>query len=101
MTEKTKTQKNEADEYFENFFEEKEGIQEFNYTTVKENHVWDFNYTKENMVKILKSFDNETKNKIRKIMIKIDFKNGDINHFLEYVFLGYAKMQMGEKLDGN
>jgi hypothetical protein len=98
ITEESKT---EADEYFQRFFDEKENITEFSYITVTDEHVWDFNYTKDDMVKILQSFDDETKDKIRNILVKIDFNNGDINHFLEYIFLGYAKTQMGEKLDDN
>jgi len=94
-----KTQKKEADEYFERFFEEKDNIEEFHYIKTKENHVYEFNYTKEDMVKILKSFDAETKQKIMKTMTKIDFHNGDINDFLNYVFKGYVRMQIGEPLE--
>lgn len=91
-------QEKEADEYFERFFEEKEHIQDFNYIDVQGNEVFEFNYTPEDMVKILQSFPVENKQKIMRIMTKIDFHNGDVNDFLNYVFTGYVKMQLGEPL---
>lgn len=92
------TQKNQQDEYFERFFEEKENIREFSYCEFSDNEMWDFNYTKEDMVKILQSFDTSTKQKIHNMLMKIDFMNGDVNDFLDHVFTGYVKMQMGEPL---
>lgn len=84
----------EADEYFEHFFEEKENIQEFNYIRTEENHIFEFNYTPKDMLKLLKSFNTDIKAKIRDTLVKIDFHNGDVNHFLNYVFKGYADMQV-------
>lgn len=97
---KTETQnpKTEADEYFIKFFEEKESIEDFCLCEVKENDIWDFNFTTEDMVYILMSFNESTKQKIRDTLVKIDFVNGDVNNFLNYVFTGYCKVQMGESL---
>ena len=83
-----------ADEYFDHLFEEKENIQDFSYCESKGNHIWEFNYTPDDMLTILKSLDPKTKHQIIHTLTIIDYKNGDINHFLNYVFKGYAKMQM-------
>ena len=98
MNTETQTPKTEADEYFVKFFEEKENIEDFCLCEVKENDIWDFNFTTEDMVNILMSFDESTKQKIRDTLVKIDFANGDVNDFLNYVFTGYCKVQMGESL---
>ncbi|MDP2684924.1 MAG: hypothetical protein Q8P20_07875 [bacterium] len=80
--------------YFKNFFRETEEINEFNYTTVDNGQIWDFSYTKKDILKIILQFDKTTKKKIMKKFIQIDYMNGDINHFVEYIMLGYAKRQI-------
>ena len=86
-----------SDKYFKDFFAEKDGIQEFNYSDMKGNHVYEFNYTPDDILKIILSMDESTKRKIRDQFVKIDFANGDINDYIDFLMTVYVKIQMGEK----
>ena len=54
-------------------------------------HIFTFDYTKADILKIFCSFDKATQETIRENFIKIDFKNGDINHFIEYILNRYCE----------
>lgn len=86
------------DKYFRDFFREKEGIKEWNYSEFYKGEMWEFNYTKQDILKIILSLSPSDKRSIRNQFVKIDFANGDINHFLDYFLKGYVKVQMGKKL---
>lgn len=86
------------DKYFKDFFREKEGIQEWSWSEFENDEMWSFNYTKDDILKIILSFDPQTKRKVRDQFVKIDFHNGDINHYIDYLLKGYTKIQMGKEV---
>lgn len=45
----------------------------------------------ESMIKIVKSTKGTEREKIKNILRKIDFNNGDVNHFLNHLAQGYVK----------
>lgn len=81
--------------YLQMYFKESDKINDFSfYKEVEVNgelHIFTFDYTKADILKILCSFDKEIQETIRETFIKIDFKNGDINHFIEYILNRYCE----------
>lgn len=45
----------------------------------------------EHIIKVIKVASKEEQAKIKNIIVAIDFKNGDVNHFLEHLANGYIK----------
>ncbi len=84
--------------YFKRYFEESNKVYGYDGYAEKGNEIFTYNYTKDDIVKILQSFDLKTKKKIMNMMIRIDFKNGDMQHYIDFLMDGYTKMQRGEKI---
>lgn len=84
--------------FFQKYFKENSDIHEFSYCTVVENHVFDYNYTKDDILKIILNFSEDIRFKIMEQFIKISFAGGNINHFLEYLLLGYCKEDIKQQL---
>ena len=80
---------NEQDKYFKDFFAEKDSIDdEFIVVDSKgQTHVFDKDQV---LVEIL-AMPNDIKKKIRNKFVIIDFKRGDINHFINYMLKGLVK----------
>jgi len=80
---------NEQDRYFKDFFEEKSNIDdEFVVEDSKgQTHI----FMKDQVLEEILAMDNSTKKKIRTKFVQIDFKNGDINHFIKYMLKGLVK----------
>ena len=88
--------------YFQLYFKETDKIQEYN--EVKEVtingtlHILEYNLTKEDILKIILSLNEELRQKIRNTFIQIDFKNGDINHYINYLMKGYTEILTQEQI---
>ena len=84
------------DNYFKMYFKETDKIQEFNATISKEIkgelHIFEYNFTKADILKIILNLPEDIKAKIRTTFIQIDFRNGDINHFIDYILNGHIKL---------
>ena len=90
-------------QYFKYYFTETSKVQGYSDTVTKEDkqgrlHVYEYNFTNKDLIKIFQSFSKSNKKKIRTMMVKIDFKNGDMQHYIDFLMKGYTKMQRGEKL---
>lgn len=44
------------------------------------------------VIELIKSAPEEEKKEIKNILVKLDFCNGDINHFLEHLASGYISI---------
>ena len=79
-----------AKNYLKNFFDEKDSIEKvFEVEFEGVNHI----FSKEDVLTQLLSLDNKTLDKIRIQLVKIDFVNGDVNHFFKYVLKGFLEYQ--------
>lgn len=45
----------------------------------------------EQVVDLIKQSSNQEQTEIKNIIVKIDFKNGDVNHFFKHLATGYIK----------
>lgn len=88
-----------TDNYFKMFFKETDKISDYGYFKEVGEHIFTFDYTKEDILKIILSFDKETKKKIRDKFVMIDFKNGNIQHFIDYLLDGYCEMQIQKTME--
>jgi len=88
--------------YFQQFFKETEKITDFSYfkeiNIDGELHIFEYNYTKGDILKLICGFDKTTQKKIRNKMVYIDFNNGDIMHFLNYVLNTYCDLMTDLKI---
>ena len=84
------------DQYFKMFFAETDKITDFCF--VKESeingtlHIFEYNLTKEDILKEILKMPIAIKEQIRDKFIQIDFKNGDINHFVNYILEGHYNL---------
>jgi len=90
-------------QYFKYYFSETSKVDGYQDTVTKEDkqgrlHVYDYNFTNRDLVKIFQSFSKRDKKKIRAMMIRIDFQNGNMQHYINYIMKGYLKSKRGEKL---
>lgn len=75
-------------EYFENFFNEKEI--RYEEWTIEHNgqlHFIDTDF----VIELIKGTSGNEAKQIRDILIKIDFMNGNVSHFLRHLAEGYIK----------
>lgn len=81
---------NAYENWFRTFIEEKELTYEDWYFEIKGNPVW----TNSNeAVEVIAKFKNKsTQESVRRQLVMLDFKNGDINHFLHYVIKGHMEI---------
>ena len=86
------------DKYFKNYFDETSKVNGYDEFAEKGNNFYEYNFTNKDLIKIFQSFSIPDKRKIRYTMVQIDFKNGDMQHFVDYLMKGYTKNQRGEKL---
>jgi hypothetical protein len=75
--------------YLEMFFEEKEIHNEL--YEIDHDGVMHFIDT-ETIITMIKRCGDEEKRKIVDILEEIDYKNGDIQHFLKHLAIGFVKM---------
>jgi hypothetical protein len=82
----------ETKKYLKTFFEEKEiPFQIFTITDKNNNvHFIDTNVVIENIL----STSSTEQTQIATVLRKIDFKNGDVNHFLKYLAYGMVKQYL-------
>jgi hypothetical protein len=78
--------------YFNTYFKESDKIQDFCYAETVGDHVYEFNLTKSDILKIILDLPKELQIKIRNQFILIDFKNGDINNFLDHLLKVHCKI---------
>lgn len=87
--------------YFNLYFKESDKIQEFNAVHTIDDEkglrVYEYNYTKEDILKIINSMPDKMQKDIRKIFIMTDLKGGDINIFLNGLCEKFAQEQTKEK----
>jgi len=76
-------------QYFKDFFEEKDSIKDSFEITDSQGtlHVFD----KQMVLAEILALPNKNQKQIRDRFVIIDFKNGDINHFIEYILKGLVK----------
>mgnify|MGYP001583285306 CR=1 FL=1 len=76
-------------QYFKDFFEEKDSIKDSFEVTDSQGtlHVFD----KQMVLQEILALPNKNQKQIRDRFVIIDFKNGDINHFIEYILKGLVK----------
>jgi len=74
-------------DFFDVFFEEKK-IPPKTFE-VKDKHGNTHFIDNEFVISLIKSASQEEKKKIEQVLRKIDFHNGDVNHFLEHLAKGY------------
>ena len=90
-------------QYFKYYFTETSKVDGYYDTVTKEDkqgklHVYEYNYTNRDLIKIFQSFSKRNKKKVRTMMVRIDFRNGNMQNYIDYIMKGYTKMQRGEKL---
>ena len=80
---------NNTDNYFKNFFNETEKIEPYyNEFNIKDTvHI--ITLDKQDILETIYKFSLDNKKQIQNKFIEIDFKNGNINHFIKYVLNGY------------
>ena len=76
-------------QYFKDYFNESDKIDSsFEVTDSKGNtHIFD----REMVLQEILSLPNSNQKQIRDRFVIIDFKNGDINHFIKYILKGLVK----------
>ena len=88
--------------YFNTYFKETNKITNFDYYDEKEidgeMHIFTFSYTKEDILKVILNLPLDIQEKIRNIFIQIDFKNGDIMHFINYLMNGHCRILVGQQI---
>lgn len=93
---------NQTDKYFINYFNETDRITNFDYYEDKEIngylHIFNFEYSKEDILNIILNLPIDIKKKIRKNFIMIDFKAGDIMHFINYILNGHCKILVEQQI---
>lgn len=80
--------KNTKINYYQALFEEK-GLEDQTFE-VKDNSGDIHYFESEFVVELLNSFDSDIQEQIKEKLIKIDFMNGDITHFIKHVLTGYV-----------
>jgi hypothetical protein len=76
--------------YFENFFNEKEiGYTMFEIEHQGQMHFLDTDF----VIELIKGAPKAEQMQIRNTLVKIDFANGDVKHFLKFLAESYIKMQ--------
>jgi hypothetical protein len=85
--------------YFNQYFKENDKIQEFSYLETIGEHVYEFNFTKDDMVKIINALPKDLQEKIRNQFILMDFKGQDINHYINYLMTGHCKILIKQQED--
>jgi hypothetical protein len=89
--------------YFETYFKETDRIEDFDFYEQKEIngqlHIFEFSYTKADILKIILNLPIDIRDKIRKTFIMIDFKNGDIMHFINYMLNGHCKELIRQQIE--
>lgn len=88
-----------SDQYFKMFFKETDKIGSYGFYKCVGDNIFTFDYSKEDILKIILSFSPETKKKIREKFVMIDFKNGNIQHFIDYLLDGYCELQVKQALE--
>jgi hypothetical protein len=78
--------------YFNTYFKENDKIQDFCYVESIGEHVYEFNLTKADILKVILDLPDDLQKKIRDKFVIMDFKGGDINHFLDYLLKGHCKL---------
>jgi len=74
--------------YIKNFFEEKE----IHYKEWEIEHNGSIHLiNNETIIDIIKNVSTKEQNGISDVLRKIDFQNGDVNHFLKHLAEGYVK----------
>ena len=90
-------------QYFKYYFTETSEVDGYDDTVTKEDnqgrlHVYEYNFTNRDLIKIFQSFSKRNKKKVRTMMVRIDFRNGNMQNYIDYIMKGYLKLQRGEKL---
>lgn len=75
------------DNWLDTFIEEKE----IPYANFKIEHAGNTHYIdNDQVIELMKQSTVQEQQQIKNIMVMIDFKNGDINHFLEHLAKGFV-----------
>ena len=85
------------DAYFKRYFQETSKVQGYTGYAEKGNEIYTYEYTNDDLVKIFKTFPKGVKKQIMDMMIRIDFKNGDMQDYVDYIMRGWTAMQRGER----
>jgi hypothetical protein len=85
--------------YFNQYFKENDKIQEFSYLETRKGHIYEFNFTKADMVKIINALPKDLQEKIRNQFILMDFKGQDINRYINYLMTGHCKILIKQQED--
>ncbi|AFM40468.1 hypothetical protein Desaci_1451 [Desulfosporosinus acidiphilus SJ4] len=76
------------DKWFETFFEEKDmPFKTFEIEHHGTIHLIDSDF----VIKLIKTCSEEEKKAIQEMLIRIDFRNGDVNDYLHHLAVGYVK----------
>lgn len=86
------------DIYFRDYFAETDIVEGYSDCVVRGDNVYEYNYTKDDLVTIFQSFPKEVKTKIRHTMVAIDFKNGDMQDYIDFIMAGYTASLRGEDM---
>lgn len=86
------------DKYFRDYFRESTKVNGYEEFVERGSDVYEYNYTKDDIVKILQSLDPSTKRKIRDMMVRIDFANGNMQNYIDFLMKGYTAMNRGERI---
>lgn len=89
---------NAYEKWFRTFIEEKELTYEDWYFEIKGNPVW--TNSNEAVELIAKITDKGVQESVKKTIVMLDFKNGDINHFLHYAIKGHMELVIGAEEEG-
>ena len=76
----------QLNDYFERFFEESTKLNEL--YEVEDNQGMIHMVDKDCVLETIKNLDQDNKHKVMVVFTKIDFLDGDINHFIEYLLKG-------------
>jgi hypothetical protein len=78
-----------AEKYIKDFFNEKEIPYEL--FEIKHNNMMHFMDT-ENVIDLIRNAPPHEKREIQKILIRIDFRNGNVNDFLKHLATSYIQL---------
>ncbi|MFW6009408.1 MAG: hypothetical protein ACOCP8_09115 [archaeon] len=84
--------------YFDRYFEETNKVNGYNNFVEKGNHMFSYDFTNKDLAKIFNSFDSSDKKKIINKMTIIDFNNGDMQHFINYIMDEYVRRDVQSKM---
>ena len=79
--------------YFKQYFKETQKVNGYTNCITINNHIFTYDYTNADIVKIFCNFSQEIKEKIMLMMIKIDFNNGNMQDYIDFIFDGYTRLQ--------